>query len=202
MSITYTGQHFNFIHPDGGHVTSKAIAHQLSLNCRWSGAVREFYSVAQHSCHVHDCVLEILAAESHPEDPFSLHLRLAALLHDASEFVTGDMATPLKRAPNLKGFRAIEDRIMDMIMTKFGLPPQSWKNRIIKHADERCLVAEAEDLHPYYHKIILPDVSRFPQLLICPWPPALAEREFTSRFKSCFGGCNGRKIDCDVRGGV
>ncbi|RYZ63042.1 MAG: hypothetical protein EOO14_00395 [Chitinophagaceae bacterium] len=101
---TFTGQYVNVFQPDPETINIQDIAHHLSMQCRFGGALPEHYSVAQHSFHVSEMV-----------DPKH---RLAALLHDASEAYLVDVPSPVKK--ELRDYRHIEDGLMRVIAQKFG----------------------------------------------------------------------------------
>lgn len=87
---TFTGKHFNVLSPIPSQVDPKDIAHQLSLECRWGGATRRHYSVAEHSMWVARFARCLVPAELKD---------LAAawgLLHDAHEAYVKDVPTPIK----------------------------------------------------------------------------------------------------------
>lgn len=108
------------------------IALGLSRTARFNGQTTEFYSVAQHSCMVADAVPE--------------RLRLAALLHDAAEYATGDIVSPLKAF--FPQFKEIELKIEKAIFAKFGIVISDYDKKIIKSADLRALATEKRDLMP------------------------------------------------------
>jgi hypothetical protein len=97
------------------------IAHALSFQCRFSGHIQTFYSVAQHSIHVSELVPIIF--------------RLPALMHDASEAYLADLAKPIKILPEFNFFVEIENKIQEAICKHFGMsigePPS------VKKADKR-----------------------------------------------------------------
>jgi hypothetical protein len=112
------------------------IAHHLAMLCRFTGACRRFYSVAEHSLLVAD----ILAAEA----PHDARLQLCGLLHDAPEYLLGDFATPLK--DQLPAYRVIERGAWSAVAQAFGLPdPQP---AAVKHADLVALALERRELMP------------------------------------------------------
>lgn len=87
------------------------IAHHLSLICRYTGGCPFHYSVAQHS---------VLVSQY-----FSVgmpQMRLAALLHDASEAFLNDLASPIKHQPGFTFYREAEEAAMRVIYARFNLP--------------------------------------------------------------------------------
>lgn len=102
---TFTGQQVDVFNPDPNTINIQDIAHSLSMQCRFGGHTRVFYSVAQHSIAVMDRV---------PEE-----LKLTALLHDASEAYLLDFPRPVKK--QVRGYEALEDEMERTIAAKFGL---------------------------------------------------------------------------------
>lgn len=146
------------------------IAHHLSLICRFNGACRKFYSVAQHS---------ILVAGIVPKGD-----RLAALLHDASEAYMADVIRPIKQA--IPGLKIIEDRIEVRILAKFKCSGADWK--AIKRADNILLATEARDLLPLVEDWMFTE-KPLESVRIVPWTARQAEKLFLKRFKE-YGGQN------------
>lgn len=118
------------------------IAHGLSFVARWNGQTRGdyAYSVAEHSLLV-ETVFGRLAPKADPK------WRLAALLHDAPEYVIGDMISPVKTAVG-PGYKALDERLEAAIHIKFGLPakvPAATK-KLIKKADQVSAWMEAVNI--------------------------------------------------------
>ena len=115
------------------------IAHGLAFVARWNGqTIGDFpYSVAEHSLLVEEIFTRI--------DPnASDKARLTALLHDAPEYVIGDMISPVKAAVG-PGYEDLDDRLAAAIHIRFGLPatiPKPLKARI-KRADKVSAWLEA-----------------------------------------------------------
>lgn len=127
---TYSGHLVDVMAPDPAMITIEDIAHHLSLTCRFGGAIRDFYSVAEHSVHV--------SYLCDPEDA------LAGLLHDAAEAYVGDIPTPLRSLS--PGLNEAEGKILDVIARKW-LGRESWtKPESVKRADTRMLSTEARAL--------------------------------------------------------
>ena len=127
---TYLGNRFYPLEPRIDRVAIEDIAHGLAFQCRFNGQTCDFYSVAQHSLIVADLVPE----------PY----RLAALLHDAPEYVIGDMISPVKAAIG-PGYGELDSRLTAAVHLRFGLPavlPAAIKKEI-KRADRLSAWLEA-----------------------------------------------------------
>lgn len=137
-----SGRRLDLIDPSPVDVEIADIAHGLARVARWNGQTRgpEIFSVAQHSLLV-DGLFAAAAPESPPQS------RLAALLHDAPEYVIGDMISPFKAAIG-GDYKLIEERLKRAIHIRFGLaaePPDDL-NRSIKIADRASAYLEATAL--------------------------------------------------------
>ncbi len=163
---TYTGRAFYPLDPDPDSIVIEDIAHALSLQCRFTGHVRTFYSVGEHSVRLS---LIVPMAD-----------RLWGLMHDASEAYMVDLARPIKRHSELGTiYKQIEAGLMRAICQRFGLPPQEPAS--IEQADRTMLVTEKRDLlgpepRPWTHQ----DEPLADQ--IHPWTSAAAESCFLDRF--------------------
>jgi hypothetical protein len=119
------------------------IAHNLSHQARYNGALDQFYSVAQHSVYV----AEYMESQGH-----DTNMCLKALLHDAHEAYLGDVVTPLKVL--LPDYMVIEQNLDDVICDKFkvprGMPPE------LKEADKIIYATEVRDLRKPYGAIKYP----------------------------------------------
>lgn len=137
-----SGRRLDLIDPSPMDVEIEDIAHGLARVARWNGQTKgaHAFSVAQHSV-----IVEALCVQLEPRlDPKS---RLLALLHDAPEYVIGDMISPFKAVLG-DGYKEIEARLAHAIHARFGLPaetPASLK-RLIKKADNICAWFEATQL--------------------------------------------------------
>lgn len=122
---TYTGLYMNVFEPTSEMIDITDIAHALSYQCRFGGHLPKFYSVAQHCLN---CSYLI----GNPE------LKLAALLHDASEAYLLDIPRPIKN--RLANYKEIENGLMKVIAEEFGFVWPLQKE--IKVIDEAMLQTE------------------------------------------------------------
>lgn len=133
---TYTGIHFVPTKPEISAIKIEDIAHALSLICRGNGHVKTFFSVGQH------CVNCALEAEKRG---YSRRLILACLLHDASEAYMSDVPRPFKQ--HLKDYIASENRLLDMIYTKYlGEPLTEEEQHQLKVIDDDLLYYDLREL--------------------------------------------------------
>ena len=147
FSPTATGHRVFILEPDPAAITLRAIGAGLAKQCRWNGACRSFYSVAQHSVLVADQ----LPMTSPVAEPPAL-LKIFGLFHDAHEIITGDICSPMKQAIRSIGgdgtLARIEAGLDRAIRQAFGIwvePPPEWLAQI-KQADRVALATEARDL--------------------------------------------------------
>ena len=137
-----SGRRLDLLDPTPVDIEIEDIAHGLAFVARWNGQTKgDFaYSVAEHSLLVEEIFGRIA-----PEAP--VKWRLAALLHDAPEYVIGDMISPVKAAVG-PGYGALDDRLSAAIHLRFGLPanlPKSVKAQI-KRADRVSAWMEAVEI--------------------------------------------------------
>jgi 5'-deoxynucleotidase YfbR-like HD superfamily hydrolase len=137
-----SGRRLDLIDPSPLDVEIGDIAHGLARVARWNGQTKgpEIFSVAQHSL-----LVEALFAAGEPAP--SGRARLTALLHDAAEYVIGDMISPFKAAIG-GDYRMIEERLKRAIHIRFGLAAEAPDdlNRAIKIADRSSAYLEATAL--------------------------------------------------------
>ncbi len=125
---TFSGEKFYPMRPKAEAINIYDIAHALANTCRWSGHIKQFYSVAQHSYKVMEIV---------PQDH-----KLAALLHDASEAYLGDMIRPIKYLPEMAIYKEIEANATAAIAEAFGFETLEKSDEVDK-ADQIILAQEA-----------------------------------------------------------
>lgn len=130
---TFTGKQFFFDKIRPSSIYIEDIAHSLSQICRFAGACRQFYSVAEHSVRV----VEYLRAQSGPRSVLAW-----GLIHDFPEAYIGDIPGPFKHI--IPGIDELEGSILTVIAAKFDL--QGPMPDIVKTADRILLSTECRDL--------------------------------------------------------
>jgi len=137
-----SGRRLDLLDPSPLDIEIEDIAHGLARVARWNGQTRgdHTFSVAEHSL-----LVEAIAGDLDGSLP--QELRLAALLHDAPEYVIGDLISPFKAALSLD-YKAFEERLLAAIHVRFGVPvelPESG-TKLIKRADKIAAYYEAVGL--------------------------------------------------------
>lgn len=179
-----SGRRLDLLDPTPVDIEIEDIAHGLAFVARWNGQTNgDFaYSVAEHSL-----LVEVLFRRIAPKAPPKW--QLAALLHDAPEYVIGDMISPVKAAVG-PGYKDLDIRLTSAIHIRFGLPaaiPASVK-RQIKKADNISAWMEATSIagfteaeaNKFFGK---PDQALIGDLTIVLRPPVETRRDFTQRYE-------------------
>jgi|SRR5690349_4368309 uncharacterized protein len=137
-----SGRRLDLLDPSPLDIEIEDIAHGLARVARWNGQTKGDYafSVAQHCL-----VVERFVRELRPK--CGVALRLTALLHDAAEYVIGDLISPFKTAIGLD-YKAFENRLSSAIHVRFGLPADAPSADVvlIKQADRISAYFEATQL--------------------------------------------------------
>jgi 5'-deoxynucleotidase YfbR-like HD superfamily hydrolase len=137
-----SGRRLDLIDPSPLDIEIADIAHGLARVARWNGQTHgpEIFSVAQHSL-----LVEAIFSAGAPDAPRSPSL--AALLHDAPEYVIGDMISPFKAAIG-GNYSVVEHRLLAAIFLRFGLPARMAPDlaKAIKAADREAAYIEATSL--------------------------------------------------------
>ncbi len=137
-----SGRRLDLLDPSPLDVEIEDVAHGLARVARWNGQTvgTHAYSVAQHSLLVEDLVGR-LAPKTEPR------WRLAALLHDAPEYVIGDIISPFKAVLG-DSYKAVENRILRAVHLRAGLPAERPEriSALIKRADQASAYLEATQL--------------------------------------------------------
>ena len=183
-----SGRRLDLLDPTPMDIEIEDIAHGLAFVARWNGQTKgDFpYSVAEHSL-----LVEALFCRIAPKA--AAKWQLAALLHDAPEYVIGDMISPVKAAVG-SDYGALDDRLSAAIHIRFGLPgvlPTPVK-RQIKKADKISAWMEAtriagftgSEADRFFGK---PDMAVIGDLDILLRPPVVVRRSFTARYTDLSG---------------
>ena len=137
-----SGRRLDLLHPSPLDIEIEDIAHGIARVARWNGQTTgdQPFSVAEHSLLV-ELILRRLKPKAGPPE------RLAALLHDAPEYVIGDMISPFKAAIGLD-YKDFEHRLLAAVHIRFGLPPDIAPGlaKLIKRADRLSAWFEATQL--------------------------------------------------------
>lgn len=180
-----SGRRLDLLDPTPVDIEIEDIAHGLAFVARWNGQTMGdyAYSVAEHSL-----LVETLYARIVPSAP--VKWRLAALLHDAPEYVIGDMISPVKAAVG-PGYDALDVRLTAAIHIRFGLPaaiPVAVKKQI-KKADKISAWMEATQIAGFSeaeaNKFFgAPDPALIADLSIVLRPPVETRNAFTARHET------------------
>jgi 5'-deoxynucleotidase YfbR-like HD superfamily hydrolase len=137
-----SGRRLDLLDPSPLDIEIEDIAHGLARVARWNGQTKgdHAFSVAQHCVLVHDIAI-------HLDAEIERDVRLAALLHDAPEYVIGDMISPFKAALGLD-YKAFEKRLLAAIHLRFGLPAKvpAKLEAFLKTCDHTAAYLEATQL--------------------------------------------------------
>ncbi|NND50514.1 MAG: HD family hydrolase [Rhizobiales bacterium] len=184
-----SGRRLDLINPSPLDIEIEDIAHGLARVSRWNGQTLgdHPYSVAQHSI-----LVESLALALRPGWPDCWCL--AALLHDAPEYVVGDLISPFKAALSLD-YKEFEAALLAAIHLRFALPTAVPKavTSVIKRADRMSAYFEATRLAGFTEteaaqifgrpRGLNPDLVQDKGLLE-PWPARKAERTYLDHFEA------------------
>lgn len=134
-----SGRRLDLLDPSPLDIEISDIAHGLARVARWNGQTsgEHAFSVAQHSLLVESLFNDLVPQASATD-------RLAALLHDAPEYVIGDMISPFKSVMG-GSYKDCELRLQRAIHLRFSLPPEpaAALRRDIKRADQIAAYFEA-----------------------------------------------------------
>lgn len=183
-----SGRRLDLLDPHAEDIAIEDIAHGLARVARWNGqtAGPHIFSVAQHSL-----LVEAIFAASGASSPGE---SLAALLHDAPEYVVGDLISPFKAVLG-DGYKAVETRILAAVHTRFGVAqPSDAVLARIKRADQAAARLEATVLAGFaeaeanlFFGPPHPDAVTL-QLHLRPQAADQAETAFRERFDALIGG--------------
>jgi uncharacterized protein len=180
-----SGRRLDLLDPSPLDVEIEDIAHGLARVARWNGQTNgdHAFSVAQHS-------LLVEAVFSRMDSGATAAAKLAALLHDAPEYVIGDMISPFKAVVG-GGYKAVEKRLQAAINLRFSLPAQTQAGllKMIKQADTVAAYFEATRLAGFAEG----EAAKFfgrprgfsaDMFDLAPLPALKAQQEFLRRFQA------------------
>ncbi|MEL6808929.1 MAG: HD family hydrolase [Pseudomonadota bacterium] len=185
-----SGRRLDLLDPTPMDIEIEDIAHGLAFVARWNGqTLGDYaYSVAEHSL-----LVETLFCRLAPNAPAKW--RLAALLHDAPEYVIGDMISPVKAAVG-PDYGALDERLEAAVHIRFGLPakvPASIKKQI-KRADKISAWMEATQIAGFTEAEATrffgkPPADLITDLRIILRPPLETRADFTARYAALLKDC-------------
>jgi 5'-deoxynucleotidase YfbR-like HD superfamily hydrolase len=181
-----SGRRLDVLDPSPLDIEIEDIAHGLARVARWNGQTNgaHIFSVAQHAL-----LVETLARAKVPR--LEARGRLAVLLHDAPEYVIGDMISPFKAVIG-GSYKAVERRLLAAIHLRFGLPARLPQNLddLIKSADRSAAYLEATRLAGFGPAEARKFFGNPPKLSAAmerdymkPWPAETAQKRFQERFE-------------------
>jgi 5'-deoxynucleotidase YfbR-like HD superfamily hydrolase len=185
-----SGRRLDLLDPSALDIEIEDIAHGLARVARWNGQTSgpHIFSVAQHSL-----LVEALARARVPR--LDRSRRLAVLLHDAPEYVIGDMISPFKAVIG-DAYKAIEHRLLAAIHRRFGLPIKSAPEleALIKIADRQAAYLEATRLAGFQAAEARRFFGRPPAIspamerdYLKSWPAETAQARYLERFRKLAG---------------
>jgi 5'-deoxynucleotidase YfbR-like HD superfamily hydrolase len=181
-----SGRRLDLLDPSPLDIELEDIAHGLARVARWNGQTKgaHIFSVAQHSL-----LVEAMARAKAPR--LDARGRIAVLLHDAPEYVVGDMISPFKAVIG-DSYKAVEKRLLGAVHLRFGLPARLPEEltALIKAADRSAAYLEATRLAGFEE----PEARRFfgqpPKFsaaierdYLTPWSAGAAETKFRERME-------------------
>lgn len=191
---TYSGVEtdfeFDYEHPESFTWPLVSVAHHLAYICRYTGAVRRFYSVAEHVSRVSLYAADLVRfyRKDLSEEGLANESKAAAragLVHDFSEAVFGDVNSPLKNMPYMHGYKLAEESMHPIVAKRFNTHKvfvtyagESWD--VVRCADLQALEFERVQLlgkppHPWRANHILPVVESKAFFGELGYPPENAE---------------------------
>ena len=185
-----SGRRLDLLDPSPLDIEIEDIAHGLARVARWNGQTHgaHIFSVAQHTLLVEAVLRQQTPRVDH-------RIRLAAMLHDAPEYVIGDMISPFKAVIG-GSYKVVEKRLLSAIHIRFGLPaalPADIEAQI-KAADMGAAYLEATHLAGFAQAEARRLFGRDPKLpaatekdYVTPWSAGRAEKQFLARFKALLG---------------
>jgi uncharacterized protein len=185
-----SGRRLDLLDPSPLDIEIEDIAHGLARVARWNGQTSgpHIFSVAQHSL-----LVEALARSRVPR--LDRSLRLAVLLHDAPEYVIGDMISPFKVVIG-DAYKSVEKRLLEAIHRRFGLQLKNAVDfeQLVKTSDRSAAYLEATRLAGFSASEARRFFGRPPIIAAAverdylkPWPAETAQKRYLERFRTLAG---------------
>ena len=183
-----SGRRLDLLAPSPDDIAIEDIAHGLARVARWNGQTHgaHAFSVAEHAILVEEIAIAL-------QPGWENRWRLAALLHDAPEYVIGDLISPFKAAIGFD-YKVFENRLLEAIHLRFGLPARlpaeiaaaiKQADRIAAYYEATVLAGFAADEADRYFGIHdVPAVLAARLTLLDPSPVAAAQQAFLARFRA------------------
>jgi 5'-deoxynucleotidase YfbR-like HD superfamily hydrolase len=182
-----SGRRLDLLDPSPLDIEISDIAHGLARVARWNGQTHgeHAFSVAEHSV-----IVERVCQRLKPDWPYGW--RLGALLHDAAEYVIGDMISPFKAALGYD-YKIVEARLEGAVNMRYGLPAElpAEIKAVIKRADKTCAFFEATQIAGFSTEEARKLFGRPPagvRLTINPLSAPQAQAQFLDRFEQLLAG--------------
>jgi len=186
-----SGRRLDLLDPSPLDIEIEDIAHGLARVARWNGqtAGSHIFSVAQHTL-----LVDAVARTRSPS--LDRRARLSILLHDAPEYVIGDMISPFKAVIG-GAYKGVEARLLAAIHVRFGLPVKRTEEieRLIKAADRGAAFLEATRLAGFSaaeaRRFFGPPPALSPAIerdYLTPWSAGTAQKRYLERFHAVVKG--------------
>jgi 5'-deoxynucleotidase YfbR-like HD superfamily hydrolase len=178
-----SGRRLDLLDPSPFDIEIEDIAHGLARVARWNGQTYgdHAFSVAQHCMLVENIVAQL-------KPGIAQRWRLAALLHDAPEYVVGDLISPFKAAVGLD-YKSLENKLLAAIHVRFGLPAHlpNDTTQLVKRADRISAFFEATQLAGFAPEEAL-ELFGSPRgvspIKLTPLATATAQKRYLERFNA------------------
>ena len=183
-----SGRRLDLLAPSPDDIAIEDIAHGLARVARWNGQTHgaHAFSVAEHAILVEEIAIAL-------QPGWENRWRLAALLHDAPEYVIGNLISPFKAAIGFD-YKVFENRLLEAIHLRFGLPARLPTEiaTAIKQADRIAAYYEAtvlagftkDEADRYFGIPAIPPTLAKMLAHLDPQPVAAAQKRFLARFRA------------------
>ena len=177
---TFKGIEFWPMDPRPEDMDIRDVAHHLAMQCRFNGAIREFYSVAEH-CWLGSHLIKWIALRDGYTNTEARNLAFEFLMHDAAEAWIGDMIRPIKNGSICGAeFKGVEARVEAAVKIKWNLllitPP------LVKRIDNEMCVIEQRFRYHNLPACLTPETELHPEVTLNFWGWEKARFKFLQRY--------------------